>query len=127
MITLYEKGYPFNNLKIAERIVILKNTCFSILKCDKQYREASANTSYTKNAASSGHLLKFSSRERRFLIRIVCRCRRTILNQLMKILLKSITTNTARFYLTQAGIDRRTAGRKSSSFVRKIDMYSRLG
>lgn len=52
IITLHEEGYPLN--KIAERTGIPKSTCFSIVKFDKQHREAGAKTTYTKNAAKNG-------------------------------------------------------------------------
>ncbi|RPB07108.1 hypothetical protein P167DRAFT_496233 [Morchella conica CCBAS932] len=122
IITLHEEGYSFN--KIAKRTGIPKSTCFSIVKRDKQHREASAKTPYTKNAARSGRPLKLSSRERHFLIWTACRCRRTALNQLIKILPKSITINTARSYLSRAGIHRRRARRKS--FLKKVHMDRRL-
>lgn len=68
--------------------------------------------------------MKLSYRERRFLIWTARRCRQTALNQLIKILPKSITINTTRSYLARAGIHRLRARRKP--FLKKVHMNRRL-
>jgi transposase len=122
IITLYGEGYPF--AKIAEKTGVPKSTCYSIVKRDKDNRKPGSLVPYTKNASRKGQPEKLSLRERQFLVWIARRCRRTVLNQLIKFLPTSITKKTTRKYLAKAGIHRHRAKRKP--FLKKQHMVNRL-